>query len=303
MKILSHPYDPSRLCRAALLLAQVTLALAAPAQAQQLGPDTKVPENSAGQSAPDEKGGDPEAKAKKGPAAPARASTTAIEKLLKGLKADGSVKLDAALQAELAALLPGARPGEECPEAAKIPAEGAGLKEHGERGDGALLIAQVDSCKGSAVFAFSPGVPVRVSRLLDLEQGEALQSAHALNLSGRKREEDLALVILAPPHRSSLRLLVRREAAFAFRETGAVREFAELGDCTAGGDVAAGFGGYLKTDKAQLLVLRVDASCGSGPWAARCERWNLAGGALEQAGVCTLPPKLDAKWLRAAGWK
>jgi hypothetical protein len=296
MKILSHPYDLSPLCCAALL----AFALPAPAGAQTAGPDTKVPENSAGQTAPDEKGGDPEAKAKKDPVAAAKASTAATEKLLKGLKADAAVKLDAALQAELVALLPGARPGEECPEAAKVPEEAAGLKE---RGDGALLIAQIDNCKGSAVFAFSPGVPVRVSRLLDLEQGEALQSAHALNLSGKKREEDLALVILAPPHRSSLRLLARRDAAFAFRETGAVREFAEVGDCSAGGEVPAGFGGYLKTDKAQLLVLRVDASCGAGPWAARCERWNLAGGALEHAGVCALPAKLDAKSLRAAGWK
>ncbi len=297
MKILPHPYHLPRLCCAALL---AVAAVAPAALAQTPGPDTKVPENSAGQSAPAEKGGDPEAKAKKDPAAAAKAGTVATEKLLKGLKSDAAVKLDAALQAELVALLPEARRGEECPEAAKVQEEAAGLKE---RGEGALLIVQIDSCKGAAVFAFSPGVPVRVSRLLDLEQGEALQSAHALNLSNKKREEDLALVILAPPHRSSLRLLLRRDAAFAYREAGALPDFAEVGDCSAGGEVAAGFGGYLRTDKVQLLVLRVDASCGAGPWAARCERWNLAGGALEHAGVCALPPKLDAKSLRAAGWK
>jgi hypothetical protein len=298
MEILSHPYHSNR--RAGLACAAVALALcSAPARAQ-LAPNTKVPENAAGESAPAEKGADPEAKAKKDPIAAAKASTAATEKVLKGLKGDGPVKLDAALQAELAALLPGSRPGEECAEPAKVQAEAAGLRE---RGDGALLLVQVDTCKGSTVFAFSPGVPVRVSRLLDLETGEGLQAAHALNLSGKKREDDVALVALVPPHRSSLRLFVRREAAFAYREAGVVPEFAEVGDCSAGGEVAAGFAGYLKTEKAQLLVLRVDASCGAGPWAARCERWNLSGGGLEHAGVCSLPPKLDAKSLRAAGWK
>ena len=211
-----------------------------------------------------------EAKASDAPAAPGP-----LEKLLRSLKADGPLKLPEPALAEVAALLPGSGRGEEC-----------------------------------AVMALSPGLPMRVSRLLDLEGGESLSGAYALNLSGNRREDDLGVALSVQPHRSELRLLARRAGAFAFSGLGAIRELGEQGDCSAGGEVAAGFTSFLKVDsKGRLEVLRVDASCGAGPWAARCALWSATRAAVEplehneHIGVCALPSRLDAKSLRAAGWK
>ena len=293
---------------AALLAGSVTrAALAAPDQpaAAAPAPSTAAPPAPAGESAPPMPHGDPEAAVKKdGAVGEAKAGGTpagALEKLIKAIKADGPLKLQGPALAELAALMPGSRRGEECAEGATVKPEATGLKD---RGDGALLVAQVTTCKGGVVMAFSPGLPTRVSRLLDLGDGEGLSSAHALNLSAKRREEDLGLELSVQPHRVELHLLLRREGAFAFTALGNIKEFGEVGDCSAGGDVAAGYAGFLKVDaKSRLLVLRVDASCGTGPWAARCDLWTATRASVEHAGVCALPPKLDARSLRAAGWK
>jgi hypothetical protein len=236
-----------------------------------------------------------------GEAKAAAASPGSLERLLKSIKADGPLKLPEAAQAELVALVPAGRRGEECAEGHKLVADASGLKD---RGDGALLLIELDTCKGSLVMAFAPGVPTRVSRLLDLAEGESLASAHALNLAGRKREDDLGVELLVQPHRLELHTFLRRESAFAFTEVGTVKEYGAQGDCSAGGEVAAGFGSFVKVDaKGRLQVLRVDASCGSGPWAARCELWAVEKNAIDKAGVCALPPKLDARSLRASAWK
>ena len=252
--------------------------------------------------------GDPEAAVKRkdgavgeGKAGAAAAGPSALEKLLKGIKADGPLKLAEPALAELSALMPGGRRGEECAEGALVRPEASGLKD---RGDGALLVAQVTTCKGGVVMAFAPGTPMRAARLLDLGDGEGLSGADTLNLSAKKSEEDVGLSLSVQPHRVELHLLARRDGAFAFTELGTIKEFGEAGDCSAGGDVAAGFAGFLKVDaKSRLQVLRVDASCGAGPWAARCDLWLASRGGVEHGGVCALPPKLDSKALRVAGWK
>ena len=237
------------------------------------------------------------------PDAPAGAPPApgALEKLIKGIKADGRVKIAEPALAELSSLMPGGRRGEECAEGALVRPEAAGLKD---RGDGGLLVAQVTTCKGGVVMAFAPGTPMRVARLLDLGEGEGLSGADLLNLSGKKREEDVGLALSVQPHRVELHLLQRRDGAFAYAALGTIKEFGEIGDCSAGGDVAAGFSGAVKVDpKGRLQVLRVDASCGAGPWAARCDLWLASRNGVEHAGVCALPPKLDSKTLHAAGWK
>jgi len=222
----------------------------------------------------------------------------ALEKALKGIRADGPLKLADAVQADLFALLPSARRGEECPSPATVSPDAIALKD---RGDGALLVAQLTNCQGSFVMVYSPGVVQRAARLFDLEEGQTLADAHALNLRGTKREDDLAVLIHVGLVRDELRLILRRDG-FTFADGGTLKEFGERGDCSAGGDVTGGFSSFLKLDSAgRLVVLRVDTACSGGSWQAKCELWSVESG-LSQAGVCGLPPKLDAKSLHATGW-
>ena len=102
--------------------------------------------------------------------------------------------------------------------------------------------------------------------------------------------------------RDSLRFFLRG-SGFTFSDGGTLKEFAEHGDCSAGGDVTGGFASFVRIDAGnRLQVLRVDTACSGGSWQAKCEVWTVEGG-LSQSGVCALPAKLDAKSLRAAGWK
>jgi hypothetical protein len=59
----------------------------------------------------------------------------------------------------------------------------------------------------------------------------------------------------------------------------------------------------VKTGKGGLEVLRIDARCGGAPWQASCSFWRLERDSLARSGVCSLPQRLDARALRAAGWR
>jgi hypothetical protein len=231
----------------------------------------------------------------------------ALDKLLKGIHADGPLTLSDGVKADLIALLPSARRGEECPTPAAGASEASGIAS---RGDGAMLVAQVTSCQGSFLMIYSPGVRIRASRLLDLEEGQTLADAHLLNLRGAKREDDLAITLHVGLTREETRLFLRRGDGFAFGASGTLPSFGEKGDCAGGGDVTGGFASFLKVDaKGRLEVLRVDTECvGGTPWQARCDLWTIDAGAttqagVTQAGVCALPAKLDAKSLRSSGWR
>src|SRR4029077_11060469 len=102
----------------------------------------------------------------------------ALEAALKSAKQDGPVQLAQAPQQEIVALLPPARKGEECPEAAQVATQAEALKD---RGDGAILIVEVTTCKGGRVFAVAGGQPARIARLLDYQQAAEVRSAKALN--------------------------------------------------------------------------------------------------------------------------
>jgi hypothetical protein len=200
-------------------------------------------------------------------------------------------------------MLPPARKGEECPEPAQVPAQSHGLKD---RGDGAVLVAQLTSCKGARIYAFASGLPTRVARLVDTSEtseAESIRSVKALNLTGSKREEDLALELFTAAASTELRLFTRRDTGFAFGEVGALREFASIRECAAGSEEGSGHASTVKTEKGGLEVLRIDARCGGAPWQASCSFWRLERDSLARSGVCSLPQRLDAKALRAAGWR
>lgn len=223
----------------------------------------------------------------------------ALEKLLKAIHADGPVKLSETVQADVFALLPSARRGEECPSPASVSPEAIGLRD---RGDGSILVAQLTNCQGPFVMAYSPGIVPKASRLFDLSEGESLVNAHALNLRGTKRDDDLAIVVHVGLVREELRFFLHRDG-FTFAPGGVLKDFGERGDCSAGGDVTGGFASFIRVDAAgRLVVLRVDAACGGGAWQAKCELWSVENG-VTQAGICSLPGKLDAKSLRSSGWR
>ncbi len=236
------------------------------------------------------------------PPAPApAASGAALYAALKSVKTDGKVTLSDVAQADVVALLPPARKGEECPEAAKVAAEADALKD---RGDGAILIAEVSTCKGARVLALSTGQPPRVARLLD-GQAEEVSGVKAIALGGGKRENDLALELLTSPTTSELRLFRHGESGFGFREAGALKDFNALRECASGlnADEGAGWNSYLKTEQEHLAVLRVDRTCSGGVWQAACVLYKFDKGEMARTGHCNLPPKLDAKSLHASGWK
>jgi hypothetical protein len=219
---------------------------------------------------------------------------------LKTVKQDGPVALPEQAQQEVVSMLPAPRKGEECPEPAKVSPEAQGLKD---RGDGALLVVSVVSCKGGRLFAFSPGAPVRVARLADVAETETLHSLKSLSLRGGKREGDLAIELSATHTVTELRLFARRDPGFGFSDSGTLRDFAALRECAAGNEEGSGWSSYVRSEKDRLAVLRVDGSCGGGPWQASCVLYRAEQDALGRAGVCALPAKLDAKSLKAAGWK
>jgi hypothetical protein len=181
-----------------------------------------------------------------------------------------------------------------------VAAQPHGLKD---RGDGAVLVAQVTSCKGGRIYAFASGLPTRVARLADTSDAESIRSVKALNLTGSKREEDLALELFTAAASTELRLFTRRDTGFAFGEVGALREFASIRECAAGSEEGSGHASTVKTEKGGLEVLRIDARCGGAPWQASCSFWRLERDALARSGVCSLPGRLDAKGLKAAGWR
>lgn len=222
----------------------------------------------------------------------------ALSAVLRSVKQDGPLKLPPEAQADLVALLPAARRGEECPEKAQLAGEAQALKD---RGDGALLVAELNTCKGARIFAFAPGTPTRVARLLD--EGGQVRSVRALNLRGGKRDDDLGLELATSPTTSELRLFTHRDTGFAWSEAGALRDFASARECASGTEEGGGWASFVRTEKAGIQVLRTDASCGGAPWQASCLLWRLERDALERRGVCALPPRLDPKALHASGWR
>jgi hypothetical protein len=238
------------------------------------------------------------AEAAAAPAPVPAASGAALSAALKAVKQDGKFTLSDAAQADVLALMPPARKGEECPEATKVAAEADALKD---RGDGAILVTEVSTCKGARVFALSTGQPPRVARLLDAQS--EVSGVKAISLGGGKRENDLVLELLTTPTTSELRLFRHGESGFAFREAGSLKDFNALRECAAGGEENAGWSSYVKTDQDHLAVLRVDGTCSGGAWQAACTLYKFDQGEMTKTGHCNLPPRLDPKSLRAAGWK
>ena len=218
---------------------------------------------------------------------------------LRSVKQDGKIALSEAAQAEVAALLPPARKGDECGEPAKVAAEADSLKD---RGDGAIIVAEVTTCKGGRVFALSSGQPPRVARLLDA-QTEEVHGVRALSLGGGKRENDLALEMLASPTTSELRFFRHGDSGFGFSAAGSLKDFNALRECESGGEDASGWSSWLRTENEHLAVLRVDGTCSGGAWQALCTLYRFEQGELARAGHCSLPPRLDPRALKASGWK
>ena len=229
----------------------------------------------------------------------AAADGSGLQAALKSVRQDGPVQLPADAQADIVALLPPARRGEECPDAAQVTQQAEGLKD---RGDGAILVVSVTTCKGGRIFAVSTGQPARVARLLDYQQAMEVRSARALALGGGNKEHDLGLELLDTPTLSEMRLFARSDTGFSFTAAGTLKDFNALREC-AQGDEAGSWGSSVRTEKAKLAVLRVDLACSGGSWQAQCILYRFEKGAMERAGVCPLPPKLDAKSLKLAGWK
>jgi hypothetical protein len=227
------------------------------------------------------------------------ADAAAIPAALKSVKQDGTVQLSPEAQQEIVALLPPARKGEECPDKAVVTRDAEALKD---RGDGAVMVVQVTTCKGGRVFAVSTGQPARVARLLDYQEAAEVRSARALSLGGGTREHDLALELVDSPTQSEMRLFLRSASGFSFTQAGTLKEFNALREC-APGDEASGWGSSLRSEKEKLAVLRVDMACAGGNWQATCVLYRFDQGALARAGVCALPAKLDPKSLKLAGWK
>lgn len=245
-------------------------------------------------------GFDPSAEAADAGVASAPPVGAALLPALKAIKQDGPVALTDAAQAEIVSVLPAARKGEECPEPARIAGEPQGLKD---RGEGALIVAELSTCRGGRIFAFSTGNPPRVARLLEIPEGIALHGARALSLHGGKRENDLAIELQSTATLTELRLLGRRDSGFGFSESGVFHEWTGARECNGGADEGSGWASFIKGDKDRLAVLRVDSSCTGGPWQASCQLWKVEGDGVARAGACPLPAKLDARSLKASGWK
>lgn len=223
------------------------------------------------------------------------ADAGALQAALKSVRSDGKVTLPEAAQEEVASLLPAG----ECSEKAKAAARADALKD---RGDGAIIVTQVTTCKGGRVLALSTGQPARVARLLDAES-EPVRSVKALSLGGGKRENDLGLELLTSPTTSAMLLFLRADVGFAFAPAGNIKDFNGLRECATGGEESAGWTSWLKGEQDHLAVLRVDATCSGGAWQASCVVYRFDQGALARSGTCNLPPRLDARSLKAAGWK
>ena len=224
----------------------------------------------------------------------------ALTAVLRAVKQDGPLKLPSEVQADLIALVPAARHGEECPEKAKMEGEAQALKD---RGDGAVIVAELNTCKGERVFAFAPGTPTRVARLIDTGEGNAVRSLKALNLRGGKRDGDLGLELSTSHTTSELRLFTHRATGFAFSEAGSLHDFASVRECASGAEESGGWSSFVRIGKAGLELLRTDESCGGAPWQASCKLFRLEQDALSRSGVCALPAKLDPKALHASGWR
>ena len=227
------------------------------------------------------------------------ADATALQAAIKSVKADGKVTLSDAAQDDVIASLPPARKGEECPDKSRVTAAANALKD---RGDGPIVVTAVTTCKGGWLFAFSTGQPPRIARLLDLS-GMEIRGVKALSLGGGKRENDLGLEMLNSPTTSELVLLRHGESGFTFAQAGTLRDFNALRECASSDPESAGWSSWVKSEKEDLELLRVDATCSGGAWQASCTLYKFDQGNLARAGTCNLPPRLDQKSLKASGWK
>lgn len=229
----------------------------------------------------------------------APAPGAALQAALRAVRQDGAVALSAAARADLLALLPAGPREDACPEAPQAAAGAFALRD---RGDGALLVAQVTTCRGGRVFAVSTGEPPRIARLLDA-QAQEVRSVRALNLGGGTRERDLGVELAASQVSSELRLFQRSETGFSFNAAGALKDFNALRECAAAGDEESGWSSWLRSEEDRLAVLRLDGTCAGGVWQASCVVYEVAQGNLTRTGRCRLPAKLEARALRGSGWR
>jgi hypothetical protein len=219
-----------------------------------------------------------------------------LEQAFKSVRADGKITLSEAAQAEVVSLLPKA---EECGEPARVAAEADALKD---RGNGPIVVVEITTCRGGRVLALSTGQPPRVARLLDA-QSEEVRSVKALSLGGGRREDDLGVELLATPTTSEMLLFLHGDSGFSFALAGTLKDFNALRECAAGSQETSGWSSWLKTEQDHLAVLRVDGTCPGGAWQASCQTYRFDRGSLARSGTCNLPPRLEARALKASGWK
>jgi len=235
-------------------------------------------------------------------AAAAAAEPSALDAFFKGIEKDGPVELSEAVRKELIAHVPaGGR--EKCEKAGEALESGIAIRD---RGDGAVLVAMLHTCRGEAAYAFSHGLPLRVARLFDNEDNKRLVDGLALPLRGAGGKAEEIGLVLGGAQTNELRFFTRRsDQGFTFAPSGVIAEFSFQGACDdQDADHAAGFHSFLRVAEARkLLRLRLDSRCGGGLSSAACEVWHLSSGELEKRGACALPDKLDEAALRASGWR
>ena len=137
---------------------------------------------------------------------------------------------------------------------------------------------------------------------------DAISRGEFDNLPGKGKRLDLD-AYFATPEDMRMAFEMPKSNEFVPEEVEMLKEIARLKnalrECDSGptADQGAGWNSYLKTEQDQLAVLRVDHTCSGGAWQAACVLYKFDKGEMARTGHCNLPPKLDAKALRASGWK
>src|SRR5438067_751240 len=134
-------------------------------------------------------------------------------------------------------------------------------------------------------------------------QAEEVHAVKALSLGGGKRENDLGLELLVTPTTSEMLLFHHSESGFGFTLAGTLKDFNTLRECATGGEDSSGWTSWVRSEQDHLAVLRIDGTCSGGAWQASCVLYRFDQGALARSGTCNLPSKLEAKALKASGWK
>lgn len=225
-----------------------------------------------------------------------------LDDVFAAAREDGPVELPEPVRLQIVKLLPPAGRGQQCEKPAQVQPTAVVLRD---RGQGALLVAMLESCNGETAFAFAPGTPMRIAKLFENEDARRLVSALSLPLRGGEgATEEIALVLSG--RTSELRFFVRRsERGFAFAPSGSLPDFGFASGCDDGDqDHAAGYQSLVRvTEARKLLRLRLEQRCGGGLSSVRCEVWHLDQGQLAKRGSCALPLRLEEAELRKVGWK